>query len=133
MQHARVPITTDAYCASAYPSGLGEAQNDGYFDPSTMLCAGYPRGGTDTCQGDSGGPLLVPRARGRLLLVAATSFGKGCAEAGHPGVYALLAQGPIRAFVARFVPGAFAQAPAAKPHRRARHRPKPRRHRHHRG
>jgi len=111
MRHARVPITTDAYCAQAYPRGLDEVQDDGYFDPKTMLCAGYPQGGTDTCEGDSGGPLLARTPRGRLLLVAATSFGKGCAEAGHPGVYALVAQGPIRGFIARFVPDAFAAPP----------------------
>jgi secreted trypsin-like serine protease len=108
MQYARVPIRTDSDCAKAYPNGLGGGRNNGYFDARTMLCAGYPRGGTDTCQGDSGGPLLAPLTDGRLLLVAATSFGNGCAEAGHPGVYALLAQGPIRTFIARFVPEAFA-------------------------
>jgi secreted trypsin-like serine protease len=114
MQYARVPIRTDAYCAKAYPSGLSALQSEGKFDPQTMLCAGYPRGGTDTCEGDSGGPLLAPLTDGRLRLVAATSFGKGCAQAGHPGVYALLAQGPIRTFIARFVPEAFAPEPALK-------------------
>ena len=107
MRYAEVPITTDAYCANAYRGGLSAAADDGSFDPSTMICAGYPQGGTDTCQGDSGGPLLVPVA-GELRLVGATSFGKGCAEAGEPGVYARLAEGPIRAFVRRFVPEAFA-------------------------
>jgi secreted trypsin-like serine protease len=131
MQYARVPITTDAYCTNAYPSGLNEAQNDGYFDPNTMLCAGYPQGGTDTCQGDSGGPLLAPLTPGRLLLVAATSFGKGCAEAGHPGVYALLARGPIRAFIAHFVPEAFAPEPVGRPHHAASHRPARRKRGHH--
>jgi len=109
MRWARVPITTDAYCARAYPSGLSEVPNDGYWDGRTMLCAGYRRGGTDTCEGDSGGPLLVHVHGGVLRLVGATSFGKGCAEAGHPGVYARLAQGPIKAFIERFVPGAFAR------------------------
>jgi secreted trypsin-like serine protease len=128
MRYARVPITTDAYCAQAYPRGFVEVQNDGYFDPATMLCAGYPQGGTDTCEGDSGGPLLAPSPTGRLLLVAATSFGNGCAQAGHPGVYALVAAGPIRAFVARFVPQAF--APPTYPHRHRRvHRSHRRRHR----
>jgi secreted trypsin-like serine protease len=131
MQYARVPITTDAYCASAYPNGLSEVPNDGYFDPATMLCAGYPQGGTDTCEGDSGGPLLVPV--GPLVrLVGATSFGKGCAEAGHPGVYARLAEGPIRKFIAQFVPQAFAPEHAAKPprkkhkHKKHKHPGKPR-------
>jgi secreted trypsin-like serine protease len=117
MQYARVPIMTDTDCAKAYPNGPGGAQNNGYFDASTMLCAGYPRGGTDTCEGDSGGPLLAPLTRGRLLLVAAASFGSGCAEAGHPGVYALLAQGPIRTFIARFVPEAFAPDAVVKSRR----------------
>ena len=125
MRYAQVPITTDAYCAGAYPNGLSEAPDDGSFDPKTMFCAGYPQGGTDTCEGDSGGPLLVS-ARGTLVLVGATSFGKGCAEAGHPGVYARLAEGPIRSFIARFVPQAFApeSAPANRGavHRAARRR-----------
>ena len=89
------------------------AADDGSFDPQTMLCAGYPQGGTDTCQGDSGGPLLVPTADGAgMRLAGATSFGSGCAKAGKPGVYARIAQDPIRSFVKRFVPGAFAPEPA---------------------
>ena len=112
MQMAQVPITTDDYCAQAYPGGLSTATDDGSFDAQTMLCAGYPQGGTDTCQGDSGGPLLTPLPDGELRLVAATSFGKGCAEAGKPGVYARLAEGPIRSFIARIVPEAFAPEPA---------------------
>lgn len=127
MRYAQVPITTDAYCAAAYPRGLSELPNDGYFDPATMLCAGYPQGGTDTCEGDSGGPLLVHVAH-VLRLVGATSFGKGCAEAGHPGVYARLAEGPIRSFIARFVPQAFAPEHRAVRHRhRVRRRRRPRR------
>jgi secreted trypsin-like serine protease len=121
MRYAQVPITSDSSCAAAYPSGVDEVQDDGYFDPSTMICAGYPQGGTDTCEGDSGGPLLVPVA-GELRLIGATSFGDGCAQAGHPGVYALVAQGPIRSFIARFVPGALARAPAPA---RTRHRHPP--------
>jgi trypsin len=108
MQSAQVPIASDAYCSSAYPNGLSSIADDGSFDAKTMLCAGYPQGGTDTCQGDSGGPLLAPATDGDLRLVAATSFGSGCAEAGKPGVYARLAEGPIRKFVASVAPSAFA-------------------------
>src|SRR5205807_1011577 len=61
----------------------------------------------------SGGPLLTPLADGELRLVAATSFGNGCAQAGKPGVYARLAEGPIRAFLERFVPQAFDPEPGA--------------------
>ena len=79
-----MPITTDAYCANAYSN----------FDASTMVCAGYPQGGVDTCQGDSGGPLF---AGGRV--VGATSFGEGCARPDKPGVYARVADAPIREWI----------------------------------
>ena len=107
MQFAQVPITTDEYCAQAYKNGS--------FDATTMFCAGYPEGGTDTCEGDSGGPLLAP-VKGGFRLAGATSFGDGCAQAGKPGVYARLAEGPIREWLKGVVPEAFAAEPAvAKP------------------
>jgi trypsin len=130
MQQAQVPIQADPDCANAYPDGVG----GGSYDARTMLCAGYPQGGTDTCQGDSGGPLLVPALDGTPRLVGATSFGDGCAEPGKPGVYARLAEGPIRAFVQRFVPGAFEPEPGAtapKPKAKKKHRHK-RKHKHRR-
>jgi trypsin len=127
MQRAKVPIQTDAYCANAYPDGVG----GGSYDATTMLCAGYPQGGTDTCQGDSGGPLLATALDGTLRLVGATSFGDGCGRPGKPGVYARVAEGPIRTFIARFVPGAFQPEPGAKakPKKKRKHR---HRHRHRR-
>lgn len=108
MRYAHVPFTTGAYCAEKYPFGPGMIQNDGYYDPKTMVCAGYRKGGTDTCEGDSGGPLLSALPDGYPGLVAVTSFGDGCAKAGHPGVYDLVAHGPIRSFIRRFVPQAMA-------------------------
>jgi trypsin len=113
MYAAQVPITTDQYCANAYPGGLSTIADDGSFDPKTMVCAGYPQGGTDTCEGDSGGPLLTPVAGGQLRLVAATSFGNGCAQPGKPGVYARVAEGPIRNWIRTLVPEAFAPEPGA--------------------
>jgi secreted trypsin-like serine protease len=76
-----VPMVSDQECARDYPGGP-----DGTFDARGMVCAGEPRGGRDACQGDSGGPLVV---NGRL--VGLVSWGTGCAEAGHPGVYTRLA------------------------------------------
>jgi trypsin len=89
LQEAQVPITTDATCAAAYSD----------FDAQTMVCAGFPQGGVDTCQGDSGGPLFGRTAAGALKVVGATSFGEGCARAGKPGVYARVADTPLREWI----------------------------------
>jgi secreted trypsin-like serine protease len=94
LQAAQVPVTTDAYCAGAYSD----------FDPTTMVCAGFPQGGVDTCQGDSGGPLFGRTAAGDLKLVGATSFGDGCAQAGKPGVYARVADTALRTWIASEAP-----------------------------
>jgi trypsin len=95
LQEAQVPIVADAGCAAAYPDDFDE----------TMLCAGYPEGGVDTCQGDSGGPMFARNATGALRVVGATSFGEGCARPGKYGVYARVADDPLRSWIA-------AQAPA---------------------
>ncbi|RKT56977.1 S1 family peptidase [Saccharothrix australiensis] len=73
---ATVPVIADTGCKRSYPQ----------YNSTAMVCAGYPQGGTDTCQGDSGGPMVV---NGKLI--GATSWGKGCASAGYPGVYARIA------------------------------------------
>lgn len=61
-------------CANAY---LG-------VNPVTerMICAGNLEGGQDACQGDSGGPLVI-----NGTLIGVTSWGKGCARPGFPGVF----------------------------------------------
>jgi secreted trypsin-like serine protease len=91
LQEARVPITTDQFCAGAY-SG---------FDPRTMVCAGFPEGGVDTCQGDSGGPMFGRTSAGEMRVVGTTSFGEGCARPGKPGVYARVADDTLRPWIAQ--------------------------------
>ena len=91
LQEARVPITTDQYCAGAYSD----------FDPKTMVCAGFPQGGVDTCQGDSGGPMFGKTSAGALRVVGTTSFGEGCARPGKPGVYARVADDTLRPWIAQ--------------------------------
>src|SRR5215212_754649 len=91
LQEARVPITTDAYCAGAYSD----------FDPKTMVCAGFPQGGVDTCQGDSGGPMFGKTSTGALRVVGTTSFGEGCARPGRPGVYGRVADDTLRPWIAQ--------------------------------
>ena len=98
LQEANVPITTDAYCASAYGSS---------FDPNSMVCAGYPQGGIDTCQGDSGGPMFGV-AGGIRRVVGTTSWGEGCGEPGKPGVYARVGASALRDWIRSLAPDAVA-------------------------
>jgi secreted trypsin-like serine protease len=109
LQVAQVPRVADRECANEYSDTTPVVGNA--FDPQTALCAGYPKGGKDTCEGDSGGPLLAPLGTG-FRLVGATSYGEGCARAGKAGIYARLAEGPVKAFLAQYVPGAFATVAA---------------------
>jgi hypothetical protein len=81
LREAKVPVHSDAQCASASAPGLGWQ-----FDAASMICAGVAGngtvsgGGVDACQGDSGGPLVVGDGSGTWRLVGITSWGTGCAE-----------------------------------------------------
>ncbi|XP_029306857.1 trypsin-1-like isoform X1 [Cottoperca gobio] len=73
LQCVDIPILSDEDCNASYPNMVDH----------TMFCAGYLEGGKDSCQGDSGGPVVC---NGELQGVV--SWGYGCAEKNHPGVYA---------------------------------------------
>lgn len=74
-----VPIVEHSECRRIYGSSkITEAS----------FCAGLQKGGKDSCQGDSGGPLFIPRSDGEQMQIGIVSWGRGCAEAGYPGVYA---------------------------------------------
>jgi secreted trypsin-like serine protease len=81
LRAANVTVLADEVCERAYP-GSG----DGTYRRRDMVCAGDQKGGHDACQGDSGGPLV---AGGKLIGVV--SWGAGCADAEHPGVYTRVA------------------------------------------
>jgi hypothetical protein len=97
LRWASVYRQSDDACATAYGSD---------FVAATMFCAGDPVAGTDTCLGDSGGPIaasLTPDAPNRFdpanwRLVGVTSWGTGCGDPEHPGVYTRLGTPAIRAF-----------------------------------
>uniref|UniRef100_A0A671WI81 trypsin n=1 Tax=Sparus aurata TaxID=8175 RepID=A0A671WI81_SPAAU len=73
LQCLDLPILSTSDCENSYPGMITDA----------MFCAGYLEGGKDSCQGDSGGPVVC---NGELQGVV--SWGYGCAERDHPGVYA---------------------------------------------
>ncbi|KAL7840468.1 hypothetical protein AOLI_G00257910 [Acnodon oligacanthus] len=72
LQCLEIPILSTTDCENSYPGMITD----------TMFCAGYLEGGKDSCQGDSGGPVVCD---GQLQGVV--SWGYGCAEKNHPGVY----------------------------------------------
>uniref|UniRef100_H0XUM3 Transmembrane protease serine 5 n=1 Tax=Otolemur garnettii TaxID=30611 RepID=H0XUM3_OTOGA len=83
LQDTVVPLLSTQLCNSS-------CVYSGALTPR-MLCAGYLDGRADACQGDSGGPLVCPDGD-KWHLVGVVSWGRGCAEPNHPGVYAKVAE-----------------------------------------
>ncbi|XP_026081965.1 LOW QUALITY PROTEIN: transmembrane protease serine 5-like [Carassius auratus] len=83
LKEAPVPLISTKKCNSS-------CMYNGEITPR-MLCAGYTEGKVDACQGDSGGP-LVCQDENVWRLVGVVSWGTGCAEPNHPGVYTKVAE-----------------------------------------
>ncbi|GAV00785.1 hypothetical protein RvY_11585 [Ramazzottius varieornatus] len=79
LRQVYVDVIPQANCSTAYP---GSVSGD-------MICGARP--GKDSCQGDSGGPLVQKNAEGSWKLCGVVSWGRGCAQARYPGVYARVA------------------------------------------
>jgi Trypsin len=102
---ARLPIVSDAFCAS--PIAF-----DGVFLRALMVCAGPRAGGVGGCQGDSGGALAV-KARARKALkggavarwrqVGVVSGGAICGAPNKPTIFARVAGQPIRSAIQSLV------------------------------
>ncbi|XP_069750949.1 transmembrane protease serine 5-like isoform X2 [Narcine bancroftii] len=83
LKEAVVPLISTERCNSS-------CMYNGALTPR-MLCAGYKEGKVDACQGDSGGPLVCEDISA-WHLTGVVSWGIGCAEANHPGVYAKVSE-----------------------------------------
>jgi len=77
LKQVNVPFVSYTSCRNSY----GTSIND-----NLMTCAGIA--GKDSCQGDSGGPMVAQSNNGSWFEYGIVSWGRGCALAGYPGVYA---------------------------------------------
>jgi len=83
-QEGQVQIISNEDCTSKFDYGPRQITDQ-------MMCAQGNSNGkiVDACQGDSGGPLVCKEKKGGAWTVyGATSFGRGCADARYPGVWA---------------------------------------------
>lgn len=87
LQEAELPIVSQEACRAGY------RETSMRLNPidNRNLCAGFKQGGKDACQGDSGGPLVARRPDGDWAQIGVVSWGAGCAEADHFGVYTRVA------------------------------------------
>ncbi|MBX4891201.1 trypsin-like serine protease [Rhizobium bangladeshense] len=87
LQEVELPLVSREDCRAAY------RESSMRMNPidERNVCAGYAEGGKDACQGDSGGPLVARRPDKRWIQIGIVSWGAGCAEAEHYGVYTRVA------------------------------------------
>ena len=78
LQHVTVDMMSREKCRSMYSTK--EITDN-------MICAGTETGGKDACQGDSGGALFLRGQDGRWVMPGIVSWGRGCGDPEHPGVY----------------------------------------------
>jgi hypothetical protein len=90
LRAADVPVWSATRCKRSYAG----------YDARLMVCAGYINGRVDSCGGDSGGPMMVMEPDRTWRLLGVVSFGKDCALASYPGVYAWVNGPGIREFIA---------------------------------
>lgn len=87
LQEVELPIVSREECRAGYrDSSMRMNPID-----QRHVCAGYAKGGKDACQGDSGGPLVAQRSDKSWAQIGIVSWGAGCAEARHYGVYTRVA------------------------------------------
>ncbi|MEP9374711.1 trypsin-like serine protease [Mesorhizobium sp. KR1-2] len=87
LQEVELPIVSREECRAGYrDSSMRMNPID-----QRHICAGYAKGGKDACQGDSGGPLVSQRPDKSWAQIGIVSWGAGCAEARHYGVYTRVA------------------------------------------
>jgi len=79
-----VPVISNDACQDLY-------EESGAIVTDNMLCAVVDDGGKDACQGDSGGPAVYyDFDQQRWQQAGIISWGIGCADKNHPGVYTRL-------------------------------------------
>ena len=80
MEHTKPGDAQGVIEGREFCGGIPDENNNGLID-----------GGKDSCQGDSGGPVTCVFDN-QPVLTGIVSWGIGCAEEGHPGVYVDVAQ-----------------------------------------
>jgi len=83
LQEAEVGIVSNIDCYTKFDYSSSQIQD-------SMICAqGFKSDGSiiDACHGDSGGPLVCEES-GAWVIHGATSWGRGCASANYPGIWA---------------------------------------------